>query len=166
MRIVRAQFCTASECLRIAHFCQSLSGWIFTWNTLASTLTFSSSFVFDNNFETGITMSQSSKHIRTEAKTWTKKRQSVGKKMFRNSKDWYSYRRPDMLSVLKTRWYWGKRLLQITTDGLAWQNVIECFLQLLYWERSSHCKINEKDWLQHMCSYFVLFLDVSWFSSW
>lgn len=42
-------------------------------------LTFSSSFVFDNNFETGITMSQSSRQIRTEAKTWTGQTQSIEK---------------------------------------------------------------------------------------
>lgn len=36
-------------------------------------VTFSSSFVFDISLETGITISQSRRHIRTDAKTYTKK---------------------------------------------------------------------------------------------
>ena len=44
-----------------------------TLKTLLRRLIFSSSFVFDMSFETGITMSQSRRHIRTVINTWHKK---------------------------------------------------------------------------------------------
>lgn len=44
-----------------------------TLKTLLRRLIFSSSFVFDMSFETGITMSQSRRHIRTVTNTWHKK---------------------------------------------------------------------------------------------
>ena len=44
-----------------------------TLKTLSRRLIFSSSFVFDMSFETGITMSQSRRHIRTVTNTWHKK---------------------------------------------------------------------------------------------